>query len=174
MKFKCRNIFAIVFSLIVFLSCSTVKNVDVQNFKEVSLNKVIDGDVIKVSVDGKLENVRLLLTDAPKIKGKHPFSNEAKQFLKARLSNASHIYLEEYENQRDSNGRILAYVWYDDNGKIKMLNEEIINEGLARLTHSSSDYKYLESLSLSQEKAKARGSNIWSIDGYVSESGFKR
>lgn len=174
MKFKCRNIFAIIFSFIILLSCSNTKTLDLKNFKEVTLNKVIDGDVIKVSIDGKLESVRLLSTDAPKLKGKYPFSNEAKHFLEGRLSNTNHIYIEENENQRDSNGRILAYVWYDDNGKMKMLNDEIINEGLARLTYQSSDYKYLESLSLSQENAKARGNNIWSIEGYVSENGFKK
>ena len=88
MKFKFRNLFIIIFSCFILLSCLSGYN---GNLKKVSLNRVIDGDTIKVSIDGKLENVRLLLIDAPELRGSYPYSSEARKFLERRLSDDEYV-----------------------------------------------------------------------------------
>lgn len=171
MKFKFRNLFIIIFSCFILLSCLSGYN---GNLKKVSLNRVIDGDTIKVSIDGKLENVRLLLIDAPELRGSYPYSSEARKFLERRLSDDEYVYLEMDGKERDNYGRLLAYVWYYDGDKLKMLNEDVVGEGLARVAYIFEGAKHLEILNLAQENAKVKGENIWSIEGYVTDSGFKK
>ena len=77
MKFKFRNLFIIIFSCFILLSCVGGHS---GNLKKVSLNRVIDGNTIKVSIDGKLEDVRLILVDAPELRGSYPYASEAKNF----------------------------------------------------------------------------------------------
>lgn len=153
------------------ISCTNVKE---NNFQKVKFNKVIDGDTIKISIDGKLQDVKLFLVSAPKIRGGYKFSIEARRFVQNRLSDDEFVYLEMDKQERDKSGRILAYVWHNDNGELKMLNDEIVREGFGRVIKTFQDAKYLSSLNLSEESAKVERKNIWSIDGYVTESGFKK
>lgn len=171
MKFK--NICVIILGFILLVSCKK-NSVEVNDFKKVNFNKVVDGETIKISIDGKLEDVKLLLIDVPKIRGGYRFSNEAKKFLQGKLSNKEYVYLEMDGQDRNKQGKILAYVWYNDGEEFKMLNEEIIGEGLARVAYVFDGAKYLDNLNLVQESARVERKNIWSIDGYVTDKGFKK
>lgn len=171
MKFKFRNLFIIIFSCFILLSCVGGHS---GNLKKVSLNRVIDGNTIKVSIDGKLEDVRLILVDAPELRGSYPYASEAKKFLERRLSDDEYVYLEMDGQERDNNGKLFAYVWYYDGDKLRMLNEDVVSEGLARVAYIFEGARHLEILNLAQENAKVKGENIWSIEGYVTDSGFKK
>ncbi len=175
MNFKFFKISFVILGLIMLFSCSSNnKTSDVNDFKKVLLNRVVDGNTIKISLDGKLENVRLLLIDAPELRGNYPFASEAKRFVEKKLQNYEHVYLELDSKERDEHGKMLAYVWYYDDKELKMLNDEIVKEGFARIAYVFDNAKYLNLLNESQEYSKKQNNNIWSINGYVTDKGYKK
>lgn len=102
---------------IVFLmsGCSYLTSNDEQRIP-VKVEKVVDGDTIKVRVDGKLETVRFLLVDTPEsvhpTKPVQPFSKEASKHTENMLEEAD-VQLELGIGERDKYGRLLAYVYVD-------------------------------------------------------------
>ena len=166
MKFK--TIFLVVFVFLSLVSCS---NNNLKHMEKVSLGKIVDGNTIGVYIDNKLKNVKLSSIEAPSVRGSYPFSIEAKKFIESRLSDDEYVYLEKIE-ENNKNARIVAFVWHYDNGELKLLNDDLVSEGFARFLGLEGE-KYFEMLSLSQENAKSAKKNIWSIDGYVTEKGFK-
>lgn len=172
MKFKFVCLFTVLIILLGFtMSCSFGS----KNLHKVQLNKVIDGNTIKVKINEELKDVRLILVDSPELRGNYPFGAEARKYLDKKLSNVDHVYLELDGEEMDKHGRIWAYVWYyNDKGDLEMINEDIIESGYGRLAYVFDSAKYLERLRASQERAKERGENIWSIDGYVTEDGYKK
>jgi micrococcal nuclease len=82
-----------------------------------TLVAIIDGDTIKVMVNGKIETVRYLLIDTPESKSPktcvQQYAKEA--FLRnSELVKSGKLTLEvEQNNTRDSYGRLLAYVYVD-------------------------------------------------------------
>jgi len=95
--------------------------------------RVVDGDTLKATVDGKEETVRLILVDTPETvhpsKPVQPFGPEASEFAKKTLE-GKEVELELDVSERDQYGRILAYVWIGD----KMFNEMLLEKGLARVS----------------------------------------
>lgn len=173
MRFKFVGLFmAILLMTTYFVGCSINGNNDLQ---KVEFNKVIDGNTIKVLIDGELNDVRLLLVDAPELRGNYPFSHESKKYLEKKLLNTDYVYLELDGETVDNYGKILAYVWYYNvDGKLEMLNEDVLNSGYGRLAYVFDSAKYLERFNLAQENAKGKSENIWSIEGYVTDKGYKR
>lgn len=142
--------------------------------QEVTLYRTVDGDTAQLVVNGKRERIRFLLIDTPESVKENtpvqPFGKEASERVGALLKNAKKITLE-YEpgEEKDDYDRLLAYVFLDG----KMLQETIIEEGLARVAYFQGDEKYLKTLQAAQEKAKKKKIGVWSIDGYVTNRGFK-
>ena len=92
------------------------------------VQRVVDGDTFLLD-DGT--RVRLQGVDAPEsVKPDHPvepFGREASRFAKRFL--APGVVRLEFDGELyDRHGRLLAYVWCGD----RMLNEELLREGLAR------------------------------------------
>jgi micrococcal nuclease len=87
------------------------------SLKKFTLVEIIDGDTIKVNLNGKIETVRYLLMDT--LESKNPkkcvqlYAKEA--FLRnSKLVKSGMVTLEfEGENTRDAYRRLLAYVFVD-------------------------------------------------------------
>ncbi|WP_307300092.1 thermonuclease family protein [Neobacillus driksii] len=85
--------------------------------KKFTLVEIIDGDTIKVNLNGKIETVRYLLMDTPESKNPKKcvqlYAKEA--FLRnSKLVKSGMVTLEfEGENTRDAYRRLLAYVFVD-------------------------------------------------------------
>lgn len=131
---------------------------------QAQVSKVVDGDTIKVLVNGVQETVRLLLIDTPETvhptKGAEPFGAEASHFVKQTLPEGSFVTLELNVNERDKYNRHLAYVWV--NGQ--MLNMALVAVGLAKIAYvSSGDFKYLPALQQAELNARMNGLGIWSL-----------
>jgi micrococcal nuclease len=138
----------------------------------VKIVKVIDGDTIKVDVDGKEETVRFLLVDTPETvhptKPVQPFGKEASQFTKDLL-NSSDVELELGVGERDKYGRLLAYVYADG----KSVQELLLEKGLARVAYVfEPNTKYIDEYREIQTKAQKQAIGIWSLEDYASEDGF--
>lgn len=105
---------------------------------------VVDGDTIKVEVNGEEKKVRLIGIDAPE--SVHPDETRnsevgklASDFTKDILEDYLIVYLQYDEERQDQYGRELCYVWLSDNVDVYdsedidtyMLNAIILQEGYA-------------------------------------------
>lgn len=153
---------------------SETKNNKETNFEKAIVKEIIDGDTIKVELNGgKIETIRLLLVDTPETVKPNtpvqPFGKEAKDFMKQILIKDTVIEIEKGKSERDKYGRLLAYIWLDG----KNINKELLKEGLARVAYVyEPNTKYLDEFKKAEQHAKEQKKGIWSIDGYVQENGF--
>ncbi|WP_243385420.1 thermonuclease family protein [Bacillus kexueae] len=136
---------------------------------EAEVIDVVDGDTMKLIVDGNEETVRLLLVDTPETvhptKPVQPFGPEASEYAKEMLMNKE-VEIELDVNERDKYGRLLVYLYI--NGQ--MFNEILLENGLARVAYIyPPNTKYVDRFRDVEKKAKQKGIGIWSIENYVLE-----
>lgn len=155
-----KNLIFIIFTIILFNI-----NTDVYALKnEVLFSDCVDGDTAKFILDNEEITVRFLAIDTPETK--HPtkeveiFGKDASEFTCNSLKNARKIELEYDENSdlKDKYERYLAWIWIDN----KLLQNEIISEGLASVAYIYDDYKYVDLLESTQDEAKSNKKGIWS------------
>ncbi|WP_218672176.1 thermonuclease family protein [Marinilactibacillus piezotolerans] len=145
----------------------------IEGAKTYDVIRVVDGDTIKVNINGKEESVRFLLVDTPETvhpdKPVQPFGKEASQFVKERLS-GKQVQLELDISERDKYGRLLMYV-YDEEGN--SIQEALLKRGLARVAYIyNPNVKYVDRYQAIQREAQEKAVGIWSIENYVTDSGF--
>ncbi|RAK16633.1 micrococcal nuclease [Anoxybacillus vitaminiphilus] len=135
--------------------------------------EVVDGDTLKVEINGKKETVRLLLIDTPEsvhpTKPVQPFGMEASHYVKKLLPKGTEVELELDIRERDKYGRLLSYVWV--NGK--MVNKLLLEQGYARVAYVfEPNTKYVDEFRAIQEEARKKELRIWSLENYATEQGF--
>jgi micrococcal nuclease len=122
------------------------------------VTRVIDGDTIRVGVDGKTETVRLIGMDAPE--AKECFANQAT--AKAQeLLRGQQIRLEADDSQddRDTYGRLLRYVFLEDGTNFSQL---MVSQGYAREFTFISPYRYQAEFKQAQKEAENKEIGLWS------------
>lgn len=146
-----------------------------------TLDRVTDGDTIRVIKDGESIPVRLLLIDTPETKHPdkpvQPFGDEASNRLKEFLANHSDIHIAYDQNgeQTDHYDRHLAYVYATDSlGNQISVQEVLLEEGLARVGYIYEQDQHLDAFRAAEDRAKSEKLGIWSIPGYVNpaDNGF--
>ncbi|WP_414042619.1 thermonuclease family protein [Macrococcus sp. EM39E] len=138
------------------------------NVKYVS---VIDGDTASVKLGNKTIKIRLLLIDTPESKDPRkpvqPYAKEAAKFLENHMC-YGRLQIQYDNNQKvDKYGRHLVYLYA--NGKL--VNNEMVRYGYARVGFIYSQKYYLNTLKKSEAHAKKKQYKIWSIKGYVNPLG---
>lgn len=134
--------------------------------EKVTFSKCVDGDTIKVEINGKVNTVRLLAVDTPEsvhpTKGVEYYGKEASDYTCNLITNAKKIELEYDKNsdKKDKYDRVLAWVWIDDN----LLQDELIKNGYAEVAYLYGDYKYTNTLKDHQAVAEASRIGIWNED----------
>ena len=142
--------------------------IDKPNEREkVLFSKCVDGDTAKLIVDGQERFVRFLAIDTPEsVKPETEveyMGKEASEFTCNRLKNAQEIILE-YDNHSgkyDKFDRILAFVYVDN----KMLQEELVEKGYAKLAYVYDDYSHIVQLEELERLAKEKRLGIWNEEG---------
>ncbi|HPQ71801.1 MAG TPA: thermonuclease family protein, partial [bacterium] len=123
--------------------------------------RVVDGDTLKISIDGREDTVRLIGVDTPETV--HPnkpvefFGREASAFTH-RMADGKNVRLEFDQasaatKHRDRYGRLLAYVFLPDG---TLLNSEIIRQGYG---HAYTKYPFSrkqEFVAIEREAREAR------------------
>lgn len=146
-----------------------------------TVDRVVDGDTMKLKIDetGEVVTLRLLLVDTPESVKKgvdpQPYSIEASNFAKNTLVAGDTVYIEYDEGDKtDKYDRHLGYLWYysNDNSNWQMFNETLISQGYARVGYIYSQKRHLDEFYKAQDYAKSNKLNIWSVDGYVTDKGF--
>ncbi len=136
------------------------------NQTNATVTRVVDGDTLEVSMNGKTEDVRLLLIDTPETvhpsEPVQPFGPEASQFVKEKLTGET-VRIEVGKEERDHYGRLLAYVFI--NGET--IQEKLLRKGLARTAYLYNDLTMLDKFHEAQKTARTAGTGVWSIPGYA-------
>lgn len=130
---------------------------------EVELDRCTDGDTARFEVDGESIAVRFLSINTPEL-GKNgqsdePFAQQASTFTCTALQKADSIVLELDPNLEsvDDYGRWLAYVWVDN----ILLQERLIEAGLADLRYAHDRSLYDEALQEALEDTQSRRIGRW-------------
>jgi micrococcal nuclease len=140
--------------------------------------RVVDGDTLMVrdpnAADPAVRSrrgvrLRLLGIDCPEsVKPNHPiepFGPEATEFTKQFVADRS-VRLQFDRRRIDKYDRYLAYVFVDE----QMLNEELVREGLARVsTYPGDSQSMARRFRVAEEEAKLRSQGIWSVPQRPSE-----
>ncbi|MBJ3804020.1 thermonuclease family protein [Bacillus subtilis] len=149
------------------------KEKDKKELVDVTLDRAVDGDTIKVSYNGNVDTVRYLLVDTPETKKPNscfqPYGEDASKRNK-ELVNSGKLQLEfDKGDRRDKYGRLLAYVYVDG----KSVQETLLKEGLARVAYVyEPNTKYLDTYKKDEQAAKDKDLKIWSKNGYATDKGF--
>jgi micrococcal nuclease len=123
--------------------------------------KIVSGDTIHVFVNGDVERVRYIGVAAPDpgdggSDSGAPQGREALQFNRG-LTNAKNVRLELDVQERDPEGRLLAYVWLGD----VMVNAEMIGHGFGQVVSGGPNVRHQDTLLRRQEQARAARVGIW-------------
>jgi micrococcal nuclease len=129
--------------------------------ESVRVVRVVDGDTIVVSRDGSEERVRFIGVDTPEsvhpdASKNVPYGKVASAYTKDRLEGKT-VGLEFDVEERDRYGRLLAYVYIDE----EMFNEELVRKGHAMIATYPPNVKYVERFTQAQEKAREEGLGLW-------------
>lgn len=139
-------------------------NVEAADKVDVILSDCIDGDTAKIILNGEKVTVRFLAIDTPETshptKGEEPYGKEAKEYTCKALKQANKIELEfdKGSDKTDKYGRYLAWIWADDS----LLQDNLIQQGLAEVAYLYGDYKYTSILQEHQTLAKLKKVGKWS------------
>jgi Micrococcal nuclease (thermonuclease) homologs len=130
------------------------------------VDRVVDGDTLKIIFEGNSERVRLIGVDTPESvapdKDRNvPYGKIASEFTKEKLDGKD-IELEFDVKERDSYGRLLAYVYLDG----VMFNKTLLDEGHAQIYTFPPNVKYVDLFEEAQKAAREAGKGIWNNDNY--------
>ena len=119
--------------------------------------RVVDGDTIELT-NGK--KVRYLGINTPETKAPKKiiecFGKEASQ-RNRELVEGKQIALEKNVSETDKYGRLLRYVYVDD----QMVNELLVKEGFAQVSAYPPDVKYQELFIKAEQKAREQKLGLW-------------
>jgi micrococcal nuclease len=128
---------------------------------EARVTDVVDGDTIKVDVDGQVYTVRYIGIDTPEtvhpdepVEWMGPEASEANR----RLVEGQTVYLETDVSETDRYGRLLRYVYLADG---LFVNAELVRLGYAHAVTFPPDVKYQDLLLKMQQEAREAGRGLW-------------
>ena len=129
--------------------------------------RVIDGDTIVVRIGGRDENVRILGIDTPEThKPDTPvecYGPEASQRMAALLPVGKTVRLVRDIEARDRYGRLLAYVYRDDDGLFVDLS--MVTEGYAGTLAIPPNLAHRAELDAAASQAQLAGRGLWQACG---------
>lgn len=125
--------------------------------------KVVDGDTVKLLIDGETATVRLIGIDTPE--SVHPdksknvpegtlASDHTKELIEDKF-----VYIEYGKESHDRYNRILAYVYIDEN---TMLNAQILEDGYAEVYTLKPNDKYEKYFLNLEDEARKNNAGLWS------------
>lgn len=123
------------------------------------VTRVVDGDTLFVELGGRLEVVRYLGINTPRIE--HPLYGPGPYALLAREANrrlveGKWVFLGFEGSVRDRDGRLLAYIWVND----VLVNALLVHRGYAE-TAAASTAGYVEYFASLEEGARRDARGLW-------------
>ncbi len=131
-----------------------------------AITSVVDGDTVKVSINGRIETLRLIGLDTPETvdprKSVQCFGKEASNKGKELLVGKKvRIEKDATQGELDKYGRTLAYIYREDG---LFYNKYMIEQGYAHEYTYNTPYKYQAEFKAAQKLAQANQKGLWSPD----------
>lgn len=129
------------------------------------VTQVVDGDTIKVSLQGEEKTVRLVGMDTPEtVDPRRPvgcFGKEASNETKGLL-NGKIVILQKDVSDTDKYKRLLRYVFLPlDDGRILFVNDYLVREGYAKVYTYPPDVKFNEQFRQAEQQARSSKKGLW-------------
>jgi len=122
--------------------------------------EVVDGDTIRVDLNGEETPVRLIGIDTPEKDGPYTdeecFGEQATRYTTEALGGRV-VGLEFDVERTDRFDRTLAYVWVDG----ELFNERILQEGYALLATFPPNVRYVDRFTTAQRRARDEQTGLW-------------
>lgn len=132
------------------------------------VDRVVDGDTVKVEVQGDYVSVRLIGMNTPEtVKPDSPvecFGPESSDFAKESLTGARvTLEFDDSQGMTDQYDRILAYVWRElPDGSLALFNLESIAGGYAfERQYGSAPYAWKDAFVQAQSQAQDADAGLW-------------
>jgi micrococcal nuclease len=131
-----------------------------------SVVSVVDGDTVKLSIDGTTQTIRLIGLDTPEtVDPRKPVqcfgkeaSNKAKELLTGR---SVRLEVDASQGTLDKYGRTLGYIFRDDG---LFYNKHMIEQGFAHEYTYNIPYKYQSEFKAAEKSARENQRGLWSPD----------
>jgi micrococcal nuclease len=141
----------------------TIEQPDLSKMAPWPVTRIVDGDTIVASLDGKDTTIRLIGVDAPETV--HPskpvevYGKEASRFT-TNLLRGEQVYLlaDEQQGDKDRYGRALRYVYRAPDGLF--VNAEIIRQGYGH-AYTVYPFKYMEEFRQLEDFARRAQKGLW-------------
>ena len=125
--------------------------------------KIVDGDTVKLLIDGEVTTVRLIGIDTPE--SVHPTKEKnvpegklASEHTKELIED-KFVYVEYDKEPTDRYGRTLAYLYLDED---TMVNAQILEDGYAQVMTIAPNNKYADYFQELENEAKSSNAGLWS------------
>ena len=144
---------------------AVTKTVELEKSAAVLYNvvKVVDGDTVKLNINGKTETIRLIGIDTPETV--HPSkpvecfgieaSNKAKELLENKTAG---LEIDPSQGERDKYGRLLGYIILPDG---RNFNKLMVESGYAYEYTYNLPYKYQSEFKQAQKDAENNEIGLW-------------
>ncbi|MDD2758147.1 MAG: thermonuclease family protein [Patescibacteria group bacterium] len=131
-----------------------------------SISSVVDGDTVKVNIDGTIVTLRLIGLDTPETvdprKTVQCFGKEASDKAKELLTGKKvRLEADASQGELDKYGRRLAYIYREDG---LFYNKYMIEQGYAHEYTYNTPYKYQAEFKAAQKSAQDNLRGLWSPD----------
>lgn len=143
------------------------------NYQAAQVVRVVDGDTIKVDIDGEKYKVRMIGVDTPETvhpkKGVEYYGKAASNFTKKELTDKT-VYLQKDVSDTDKYGRLLRYVWINKPSSANpsekyieenMYNAILVKRGFARVFTMQPDSKYADLFVKLERDARQHNTGLW-------------
>jgi len=128
------------------------------------VTSVVDGDTIRVTIDGQSFTLRYIGIDTPETKDPNDpvecFGAEATAANTALVEGQT-VLLEKDVSETDRYGRLLRYVWLGET----LVNEELVAQGFAVSSTFPPDVKYQERFTVAERQARDSDLGLWPACG---------
>jgi micrococcal nuclease len=137
-----------------------------QQYEYYLVSSVVDGDTLKVNINGTIETLRLIGMDTPEtVDPRKPVqcfgkeaSNKAKELL---IGKKVRIEKDSTQGELDKYGRRLVYIYREDG---LFYNKYMIEQGYAHEYTYNTPYKYQIEFKAAQKSAQENLKGLWSPD----------
>lgn len=133
--------------------------------ERVLVTEVVDGDTMKVSLQGQEKTVRLIGIDTPEtVDPRRPVgcfgkeaSREAKKLLEGKM-----VILQKDVSETDKYNRLLRLVFLPlEDGRILFVNDYLIRAGFAKIYTYPPDVKFNDQFMQAEKEAREMSKGLW-------------
>lgn len=147
------------------VEATSTASLDTTGLVTAQVVRVVDGDTIEVSLDGKNQKLRYVGINTPETvdprRGVQCFGHEASDENK-KLVDGKQVILTKDISNTDKYDRLLRFVYLPQpDGKMLFVNDYLVREGYAEAYTYPPDVKFANQFVAAQKEAQSQNKGLW-------------